>query len=271
MLKLDKRDKPQTSFLRYGLSAFLSILSFMPLRAFTEADLSGTWDNGSGIDFVRPEMVGKSICLLGCDEEPGPEQGASPPPPRVIPKPDRPKYRPEFQAKVLDLETRQVEEDPVIRCLPPGVPRIGPPDKIVQTAGEIIFLYDDVSGNFFRIIPTDGRPHRTDVEQSYLGDAIGWWEGDTLVVETVNFNEDSWLTDDGSFHTSDLKVLERLSLQDDVLIWQATAIDPAVLAEPWVMRPRKAARTESEIVEAPLCLERDLDHIVDGSHHDNPR
>lgn len=259
--------------LNKGLKFIAIGLCVMPLQITAEADLSGTWDNGSGIDFVRPEKIGNSICLMGCDTELESNENESsvPPPPRVMPKPDRPKYRTEFQAKVRDLDARQVAKDPVIRCLPPGVPRIGPPDKIVQTPGEIVFLYDDVSGNFFRIIPTDGRPHRTDIEESFLGDAIGWWEGDTLVVESVNFNAETWLTDDGSFHTTDLKVIERLSIEDDILQWQATAIDPAILAEPWVLRPRTAIRTDSEILEAALCLERDLEHMVDDSHHTNPR
>jgi len=239
-------------------------------RLAMAVDLSGTWDNGSGIDFIKPVKQGDSVCLMGCDAPPAGNTAAQSPP-RELPKPDRPLYKPEFQGKVRDLEAHQVRMDPVIRCLPPGIPRIGPPDKIVQTPQEMIFLYDDVSGNFFRIIPTDGRPHRSDVEASYLGDAIGHWEGDTLVVETVNFNEDTWLTDNGAFHTTDLKVVERLSLEDGNLKWQATMYDPAVLAEPWMMRSRTAQRSSSEILEAPLCLERDLEHVVDESHHDNPR
>ena len=253
-----------------GVILILIVLIVASKDVQAQVDLSGTWDNGSGIDFVRPERIGKSICLMGCDDDaaqPVLSEDAIPPSAKF----DRPQYLPQFQAKVQDLEARQVEEDPVLRCLPPGVPRIGPPDKIVQSADEVIFLYDDVSGNFFRVIPTDGRPHRDDIERTYLGDAIGWWEGDTLVVETVHFNEDTWLTDDGSFHTQDLRVIERLGLDNDVLVWAATAYDPAVLAEPWVLPARKAIRMESEILEAPLCLERDLRHMVDDSHHDNPR
>lgn len=260
-------------FLHIRLVCMVLILCAAPLRIVVAVDLSGTWDNGSGIDFLKPVKKGDSICLMGCDAEPDLQKNksSSPPARHVMMEPDRPKYRPEFQARVDDLNKHQVEKDPVLRCLPPGVPRIGPPDKIVQTPGEIIFLYDDVTGNFFRVIPTDGRPHRTDVEASFLGDAIGWWEGNTLVVETVNFNDDTWLTDDGSFHSRDLKVIERLSLAGDKLTWQATAIDPAILAEPWDIRPRIAARTDDEILEAPLCLERDLGHMVDETHHTNPR
>jgi hypothetical protein len=231
-------------------------------------DLSGTWDNGSGIDFVRPRTEGASVCVSGC-------AAAAPPPQRATgaapPAPSKPQYRAEFAARVEELRARQVEEDPVLRCFAPGVPRIGPPDKIVQSEREVVFLYDDVSGNFFRIVPTDGRGHRNDVEPSYLGDAVGRWEGDTLVVETVNFNGLAWLTDDGAFHTPDLRVVERLRRDGDTLEWRATAYDPAVLSAAWELRPRSAQLTDQELVEAPPCIERDLDHMVDDSHHPNPR
>jgi hypothetical protein len=230
-------------------------------------DFSGTWENGSGIDFVQPQQKGGSICIFGC--------GGAPPPPEALgtaPQPSRPQYRPEFATRVADLSKRQVSEDPVLRCLAPGVPRIGPPDKIVQRPGEVVFLYDDVSGNFFRIVPTDGRQHRKDVEPSFLGDAVGHWEADTLVVETVNFNTDTWLTDDGAFHTKDLRVVERLRRTGaDTLEWAATAYDPAVLSAPWELTPRIAHATNVDLVEAPPCIERSLSHMVDDTHHTNPR
>jgi hypothetical protein len=262
--------------LRAGSLAPLALmLASLPLGAQTDEaetprlasgvpDLNGTWDNGSGIDFVDPVFEGASICLAGCNEPA--DAGAAAPLP-----PDRPRYLPEFQAPVDDLDARQVDADPVLRCFAPGVPRIGPPDKIVQRDREIVLLYDDVSGNFFRIVPLTAGGHPTDTVPSYLGDAIGHFDGDTLVVETVNFNGETWLTDDGSFHTPALRVVERLTRNGDTLTWQATAHDPAVLAEPWDLRPRTASLTDIEITEAPPCIERDLDHMVDDSSHDNPR
>ncbi len=232
-------------------------------------DLSGTWDNGAGIGFVRPRRDGDSICVSGCGGGGPPPAAAAPgaPPPR----PSTPQYKPEFAAKVADLNERQVQEDPVLRCVAPGVPRIGPPDKIVQRAGEAVFLYEDVSGSFFRIVPTDGRPHPTNNEPSFLGDAVGHWEGDTLVVETKNFNDQTWLTDNGAFHTTDLRVVERLSRTADTLEWVATAYDPAVLSQPWELAKRVARLTDIEIVESPPCIDRSLEHMVDDSHHPNPR
>jgi hypothetical protein len=232
-------------------------------------DLSGTWDNGAGIDFVQPKRLGESICVRGCEPKAGAASSAAPAAPP--PPPNRPKYKPEFAAKVADLSARQVQTDPVLRCFSPGLPRIGPPDKIVQRANEMVFLYDDVSGNFFRIVPTDGRAHRKDVDDTSLGDAVAHWEGDTLVVESTTFNDETWLTDDGAFHTKDLRVVEHIKRTKDTLEWTATAYDPKVLVEPWTMNKRIARLTDEEIVEAAPCLERDIDHIVDGSHHTNPR
>jgi len=240
-------------------------------------DLNGTWDNGAGIDFLHPQQLENgSVCVAGCEAPPpaptaaaatpaaGPPGGARPP--RNFPK-----YRPEYLPKVADYDARQLELDPVLHCRSPGLPRIGPPDKIVQIPGQIVFLYDDVSGGFFRIIPTDGRTHRSDVEASTLGDSVGHWEGDTLVVEANQFNDESWLTDNGAFHSTGLKVTERLHRSGDTLEYQAVADDPKVLTEPWKATPRLAKLTDVDLVEPAPCVDKDLNHLVDKSHHDNPR
>jgi hypothetical protein len=238
-------------------------------QAVSRPDLNGTWGRAIvfALDFVRPEKLPDgSICVTGCSpQQEDPASAADPP------MPDFPKYKPDFLAKVADLTARQVQMDTVLRCYPPGVPRIGPPSKIVQTENEVVFLYDDYNGSFFRIIPTDGRPRRQGLSPSYLGDAVGSFEGDTLVVETVNFTDETWLTDNGAFHTKDLKVVERLRRVGDTIQYQAVAHDPAVLVEPWAMRPRELSRSTAELEESPRCEERDLEHMVDGSYHENPR
>jgi len=254
-----------------------------PHLADGKSDLNGTWDHLGGIEFVRPQTLNNgSVCVVGCPPAAAAGAGGAGAraggagaraggPPAAPPAPNFPKYKQEFLAKVKDLSERQVEVDTALQCQPPGVPRIGPPAKIVQTAREVLFLYDDVNGSFFRIIPTDGRAHRKDLPASYLGDAIGRYEGDTLVVETVNFNEETWLSDNGAFHTKDLKVIERLRRVGDTLQYEATAYDPAVLVEPWKERTQTLWLTDREIEESPRCEDRDLDLIKDGSHHDNPR
>ena len=106
---------------------------------------------------------------------------------------------------------------------------------------------------------------------TYLGDAVGKWQGDTLVIESVKFVDDTWLTDDGSFHSPSLKVTEKLRLNGEKLEYQAIADDPAVLAEPWQLRPRTLKRGDKPINEPLPCIEQDLDHVVDGTNHDNAR
>jgi hypothetical protein len=245
----------------------------VPRLADGKPDLNGTWDNGGGIDFLRPQQrEDGSLCVSGCAPAPAPAPApaaATPAPARAAP--DRPIYLPEFAARVEDLRRRQQKEDPVLRCQPPGVPRIGPPDKIVQTTREVIFLYEDVSGPFFRIVPLRPGVRRADESESYLGDAIGRWEGDTLVVETTNFNDLTWLIDDGAFHTTELKVTEWLSRQGNEIEYRARVEDPQVLVEPWLPRPRRMVLTDIEMAEPAPCVEQDLSHMQDDSFHANPR
>src|SRR5580700_7513582 len=120
--------------------------------------------------------------------------------PGALPWTKEPSYKPELRAKVADLAARESKVDPVFYCGRPGVPRIGSPRRIVQTPKEMIFLYEDISGDPYRIIPI-GRPHRKDANPTYYGDSVGRWEGDTLVVDVTNFNEDGWFGEEGYFHS----------------------------------------------------------------------
>jgi len=241
-----------------------------PRLADGHPDLNGTWDNGSGIDFLHPEhLQGGSVCVAGCEPPPAPtaQRTAA----RARPAPNFPRYRPQFLAKVKSLSDHQLKTDGVLHCRSPGVPRIGPPDKIVERPGQVVFLYDDVSGSFWRIIPTDGRAHRTDVEDSSMGDGVGHWEGDTLVVDGTHFTDDTWLTDNGAFHTNQMHVIERFKRVGDTLEWQATVDDPTVLLAPWKTNLRVAKLTTEELVEPTPCIDKDISHVVDNTHHDNPR
>jgi hypothetical protein len=251
-----------------------------PRLADGKPDLNGTWDNGGGIDFLRPQQKADgSLCISGCPAATAPPRApaagaapaAAPATPAARPAPDRPRYLPQFEAKVEDLRKRQQKEDGVLRCQPPGVPRIGPPDKILHTPREVVFLYEDVSGPFFRIVPLRAGVVRADDSESYLGDAVGRWEGDTLVVETGNFNDLTWLTDDGAFHSTKLKVTERLTRSGNEIEYRVRVEDPAVLAEPWLPRPRRMVLTDIEMAEPAPCVEQDLALMQDDTFHANPR
>jgi hypothetical protein len=177
--------------------------------------------------------------------------------------PNRPIYKPEYWDKVQQLDHDGNALDPAFRCLPEGVPRMGPPDKIVQTERELIFLY---GLRMTRIIPIDGRTHPPVEEWLGLwnGRSIGRWEGETLVIETVDFNDESWLDWPGWFHSIDMKVTERMRREGDMLHWEATVEDP-VLQEPWVVEPvvrRLNPNPMAELEEDLPCFERDLEHMV---------
>ncbi len=255
----------------------------VPRMANGKPDLTGVWGTG-GVSFINPvvDEEGNVKCIVGCAsvraEEAGDSPAAAVPAAAAAPAaapaprgPDRPRYKPEYIAKVQDLNERQVETDPALRCINPGLPRIGPPSAIVQRPDQVVFLYDDLNGSFFRMIPTDGRGHWDNPETTYLGDSIGYWDGDTLVVEATNFNDITWLIDDGSFHTDKLRVTERYTRVGDTLQIATIVEDPDVLAEPWNMRPRTLVLDGNPMMEPIPCVEQDLDHIVDGTHHDNAR
>ncbi len=177
---------------------------------------------------------------------------------------NKPPYKPELAAKVKDLSDRQSREDPAFYCKPAGVPRMGAPSQILQMPGQVVFLY---ATNLFRLIPTDGRPHRTDIDTSYMGDSVGRWDGDTLVVDVNNLNDDTWLGPDGYFHTEALHVVERLTRSGDAITYQATVEDPNVFTRPWVMASRTLRLGTRPLEEGPPCVEKDAEHLVTLDHH----
>jgi len=126
--------------------------------------------------------------------------------------------------------------DPITTCFPPGVPRIylirAEPVEIMQTPGRVTMLFE--YDHFIRQIFTDGRPHPKDPPATWMGDSIGKWEGDTLVVDTVGFNDKTWLDNDGHPHTEDLHVVERIRrASHDTLTFDITIDDPKAYTKPW--------------------------------------
>jgi hypothetical protein len=126
--------------------------------------------------------------------------------------------------------------DPVYQgCFPPGVPRIflHPfPMEIVQAPGKVIMLFE--YDQMRREIYTDGRPHDTSVGPTWMGDSIGHWEGETLVVDTVGFNDKTWLDRIGHPHTSELHLVEHIRRTDqDTLLDDITIEDPKAYTKAW--------------------------------------
>ncbi len=160
--------------------------------------------------------------------------------------PSRPVYKPEFWDKVQEMDQWTNKEDPVMTCQPLGIPRQGTPTRIIQTASDIIFFYNEYSdyggGNYeYRDIPIDGKPRTKTVEGYYFGLPVGKWEGDTLVIDSTNFVDTTWFGRGGLFHSADMHMIEKLTRKGDEIIYQVTIEDPDVLIQPWVM-PDKILR-----------------------------
>jgi hypothetical protein len=187
--------------------------------------------------------------------------------PGALPWTKAPSYKPEFQDKVRDLAEHESKVDGVFYCGRPGVPRIGSPRRIVQLPGELVFLYEDISGDAYRIIPTDGRKHRADANPSYYGDAVGRWEGDTLVVDTTNFVEDTWFGEEGYFHSDAMHVIERFWRVGEDLAYQVTVDDPKVLTTPWTNFPHLITPSTQPLEESPVCKEDDGHRLLNLDHH----
>jgi hypothetical protein len=184
---------------------------------------------------------------------------------RVFPRERRPWYRPQHWDRVQfnDIHGHTLKApDPEFQCLPEGVPRIGMPEEIVQTDRHMIFLYSQ----HLRRIYLDGRPHPPEDLWlgTWFGHSVGRWEGDTLVISTVDFNGLEWLGWPGWFTSPDKRVIERMQRVGNTLTWEAEVTD-SILLQPWTVGPATRQLNTDPLaeIEEPLpCVERDLQHIV---------
>jgi hypothetical protein len=189
----------------------------IPRAADGHPDLSGVWRSG-GVS-----LDGES----GLDRVPVPRRL------NLLPKPEPLPYQSWALAKA---KTFTPADDPMARCLLPGVPRITSlpmPFEIVQTPQKIVLVYQ--AFHAFRVIPIGLQSgHPQDLTPAYMGDSVARWDGDTLLVDVTGFNDKTWLSGIGSFHSQDLHVLERFQLTSgDTIAYTATVTDPKVLTKPW--------------------------------------
>ena len=149
---------------------------------------------------------------------------------------------------------------PLVRCKPAGGPGFfnAPGFEIVDASDERrVYLLNIAGPHSWRVIYTDGRPQPTGAElkPSFFGHSVGRWEGDTLVIDTVGFNEKQWLA--GSYPTTDLlHLVERISRPNlKTLIYEATIDDPGAYTAPWTIRWQIDEKTASSWVEGGEVFE----------------
>ena len=145
-------------------------------------------------------------------------------------------YRPEAAAKQRENYANRAKLDPETKCWLPGVPRatyMGFPFQIVQTPTQVSILYE--YGHALRNVYMNSAHPRGPIE-FWMGDSRATWEGDTLVVDVVHFNDQTWFDRAGNHHSEQLHVVERYTPVDrNHINYEVTIEDPKVFTRPWKM------------------------------------
>jgi len=160
-------------------------------------------------------------------------------------------YQPWALAKKQENFKNRLTEDPLEKCYLAGTPRtmyLPYPFQILQTPEAVVIVSSYV--HTWRWIPTVSVP-RYDGYESWMGDPRGRWEGNTLVVDSVGFNGQTWFDQSGNFHSDALKLTERFTRSAaDSILYEVTVDDPKVFTRPWKMR-------------MPFYLQRDMPRILE--------
>jgi hypothetical protein len=198
----------------------LPLWAQIPRGSDGHPDLSGVWQAVNTASYDLQDHTGG----LGAPPGLGVVEGGEIP------------YQPAAAAKKKDNFAHRATADPTeANCFLPGVPRatyMPYPFEIVQTPKQIAIRYE--FAHALRNILTDGSKHPEGLPDAWMGDSRGRWEGDTLVVDAVNFNDQTWFDHAGNFHSDALHVVERYTLADrDHIQYEATIEDPKVFTRQW--------------------------------------
>jgi hypothetical protein len=212
-----------------------------PRTADGKPDLNGIWQalNEANYD-LEAHMARPALALRAGPYGPVPAAavlalgavGAVPPGMGVVEGGAIP-YKPEAAAKKKENQEKWLERDPEIKCYLPGVPRatyMPQPFQILQSQSAIFMAYQ-YAGAVRNIYLKDPGPAPID---SWMGQSVAKWEGDTLVVDARGFNDSTWFDRSGNFHSEELHVVERYTRTGaDVISYEATIEDPQTFTRPW--------------------------------------
>jgi len=207
-------------------------------------DLNGIWQalNEANWD-LEPHMARAALALRPGPYVPVPAAAVlalgavgSVPPGLGVVEGDTIPYLPDALKKKKENQEHYLERDPEIKCYLPGVPRanyVDQPFQILQSTKAIFIAYQ-YAGATRDILLKDPGPAPVD---SWMGQSVGKWDGDTLVVDVTGFNDQSWFDRAGNFHTDALHVVERWTrTAPNVLTYEATIEDPNTFSRPWKIR-----------------------------------
>jgi hypothetical protein len=217
-------------------------------------DLSGVWDKPRVTDITRDSNeCGSGAPVKGCTQK-----GAG-----TL-----------TYTAAGDQLNKSPRFDYAARCLPWGYTRAmqtAYPVEFVHTPKRFAILFE--SNNVFHIVPTDGREHPKNLEPSWMGNSVGRYEGDTLVIDTIGFNGKTWIDTAEHLSSDALHVVERIRLIDaDHLEYEVTFDDPKIYAKPFKnTRVFVRMRPGDELMEW-WCMENNKD-LLEGrlsETHINP-
>jgi hypothetical protein len=213
---------------RLGAALVLALCAVVPAQGADKIprlpsgrpDFSGIWQTTSPADY---------------DLEPHAARRDAPPGRGVVEGAAIP-YLPEALAQRQRNFERRQALDPHLKCWVLGVPRsvyYPEPFQIFQRDRDLTLLHQ--FGHQVRTIHTNGSLHPLEADQEFwLGDSRGHWEGDTLIVDVTDFNDETWLDRAGNFHSNKLHVIERWRYLDaNTIEYRATLEDPEVYSRPW--------------------------------------
>ena len=226
-----------------------------PRAADGKPDLSGLWQT----EPAPPAMLESLI--------PGATNGSGDEPPSQYFinifadfKPGEAPLKPATAALLRQLEQTYAKVSPLSHCLPEGMPlaEMAPaPYKIIQTPGMTVMLYE--RDTTFRQVYTDGRKLPDDPQPTWLGYSVGKWDGDSFVVDTLGFNDRSWLDARAHTHSDAMRMTERFHRLDfghmEVLL---TIDDPTTYTMPFTIKLRQRLLPDSDLLE-DFCAENEKD------------
>jgi len=179
-----------------------------------------------------------------------------------------------YKAEALAIKKQNQQDwlnrDPEIKCYLPGVPRatyMPYPFQILQSASAITFVYE-YAGTVRNILLKDPGPSPSD---SWMGQSVGRWEGDTLVIDVTSLNDQTWFDRAGNFHSDKLRVEERYTrTSPDVMSYEATIEDPVIFTRPWKIKMALYRRQEKNAQLLDFKCVEFVEELLYGQYRRHP-
>ena len=249
-----------------------------PRTADGKPDLNGIWQALNTANFdLQAHVARPALALRSGPHGPVPAKevlalgavGAVPGGLGVVDGEEIP-YQPWALDKKKENQANWLARDPEIKCYLPGVPRATymPYPFQIFHSDKAIFIAYEYAGATRNIFLSDPGPPPV---ESWMGQSVGRWEGETLVVESTGFNDRTWLDRAGNFHSEELKVVERYTRTGpDHMQYEATMTDSKVFTRPWTIRMPLYRRIEPKVALMDFKCVEFVEELVYGQYRKRP-